>query len=461
MRAGAVSLRSRLLVLMLIPLLLVTAALGTWRVVETNRLAADLFDRTLLSTALAIARDVTIHDGDALSADTLGLLTETSGGQIFYHVRGPDGSFITGYATPPVGGVAEYPRLKAVTDEQPTIFSGVYRGAPVRVVQIRDNVNMGWVSGEVVVSVWQELGARRTFASVILTQTIIVQALLLLTVGVLSWFGLRFALRPLTDLEDAIERRHGDDLTPIRRAVPMEVRGIVATLNQLLDRVSRRISSKDQFISNAAHQLRNPIAGVVSLAQTLRGQDTAGPGDERIEALVTASQHLSRLSNQLLSFERTRDLGALPDDAGIHDLNDLAAEVIERSAPDLLRQGHGMTFEKGPPMPVRCVPILIQEVLQNLLDNAAKHGKRADLSIIVSLVAEPHGNVLRVTDDGVGLSPEDQTRAFARFSQIEPGSGSGLGLSIADMICRRHGGRLVIEDVAKGTSIAAIFPPAA
>lgn len=102
MMPPAQSLRTRLLVAVVFPLLLVTLAVGTWRVVETNRMAADLFDRTLLSVALSITRDFGIRDGEALSPETVRLLTETSGGQIFYHVMGPDGSFVTGYATPPI-----------------------------------------------------------------------------------------------------------------------------------------------------------------------------------------------------------------------------------------------------------------------------------------------------------------------------------------------------------------------
>ena len=249
-----------------------------------------------------------------------------------------------------------------------------------------------------------------------------------------------------------------DRLKPITRSVPQEIQGVVSTLNHLLDRISRRISSKDQFLSNAAHQLRTPIAGVLSLAQSLETETRAEPTGERVTALISASKHLSRLSNQLLSFERNRELGKLLPDAEIHDLNTLAIEVIERSAPALLRQGYDVNFERGPHAPIQCEPILVQEVLQNLLDNAAKHGGRTDLVITVEVSVEANNCVLRVIDTGVGLKPSESVHAFSRFSQVRPGVGSGLGLSIAQIICRNHGGKLKIEDCAAGTSIAAIFP---
>ncbi len=454
----AVSLRSRLLLVMLAPLLCISLALGTWRVIETNRITADLFDRTLLSAGLSIARDFGVREGEALSTDTLQLLRETSGGRIFYHVKGPDGSFVTGYATPPVNPTRAGAQPQPILSETANIYSGIYRGAPVRVVRLTETVDMGWVQGDLVISVWQDLSARNSFAWQIVRQTIIILALLLLTVLGLTWFGLRLALRPLTDLEAAIAQRGAKDLSPIKRSVPVEVTGIVATFNQLLDRISRRISSKDEFISNAAHQLRNPIAGVLSLTQSLERQVHTDQQRERVAALMAASQHLSRLSNQLLSFERNRELGQLSDTAEVQDLNVLALEVIERAAPDLLRKGFEVSFEKGPEALIKCQPILVQEILQNLIDNAVQHGGKPDLNIIISVECTATEAILRVRDDGVGMRPKDRLQAFARFSQVRPGAGSGLGLAIADKICTNHRGALQIDDVPAGTSIAAHFP---
>jgi len=458
MKRAAISLRARLLCVMLVPLFGISVALGVWRIVETNRLAEDLFDRTLLSVGLSIAKDVEIRDGEALSNDTLRLLTETSGGRVFYHVKGPDGSFVTGYATPPINPDAGTPELGALLPERADIYSGTYRGNSVRVVQLNEPVDLGWIEGDFVISVWQNLTARQDFAWGIVRQTITVLGLILLSVLGATWFGLRLALRPLTNLEAAIAQRGANELTPIKRSVPQEVDGIVSTLNHLLDRISRRISSKDQFLSNAAHQLRTPIAGVLSLAQSVQAEPHVEEQKERVKALVLASKHLSRLSNQLLSFERNRELGKLSDNAGKHDLNALAVEVIERSAPALLRQGFDVSFERGPVTRIRCEPILVQEVLQNLIDNASKHGGRPDLEISVSVSRDARGAVLRVKDTGIGLEPSDSVIAFSRFSQVRPSTGSGLGLSIAQIICDNHGGSLEIEEVPTGTSIAAVFP---
>ncbi|PTX53870.1 two-component system sensor histidine kinase TctE [Litoreibacter ponti] len=443
---------------MLTPLFLISLALGLWRVIETNRLAEGLFDRTLLSVGQAIARDFAIRDGEALSNETLRLLTETSEGKIFYHVKGPDGSFVTGYATPPVNPSIEPETVDTVLSRPAKIYSGVYRDVPVRVLQLSEPVDMGWVAGDFVISVWQELEARNAFVRGIVRQTVTVLALLVLTVLVVTWFGLRLALRPLTNLEAAIARRDVGDLSPIKRSVPQEVTGIVATLNLLLDRISRRISSKDQFISNAAHQLRNPIAGVVSLTQSLEVDGAAPKQLERITALRSASQHLSRLSNQLLSFERNRELGQLSDHAKPFEVNALAAEVLERSAPDLLRRGVQINFDRGPDMWIRCEPLLVQEVLQNLIDNAVQHAGAPELEITISVLQREERAVVRVKDNGRGLWGDDALHALARFSQVTPSAGSGLGLAIARKICANHNGGLEIEAAPEGASVVAWFP---
>lgn len=95
------SLRLRLTLIILLPLLLIGIIVGLWQVDRTKATAQDLFDRSLLITALAIVGDVTRSGGDALSLETRDLLGDTSGGAVFYHVYAPDGVFVTGYALPP------------------------------------------------------------------------------------------------------------------------------------------------------------------------------------------------------------------------------------------------------------------------------------------------------------------------------------------------------------------------
>ena len=96
------SLRARLTLIILPPLLVISLVAAAWQFDTTTDRAENIFDRGLLSAALAISRDVALSDGDAISPSRQRLLNDTSGGPIFYHVYAPDGVFVTGYSTPPV-----------------------------------------------------------------------------------------------------------------------------------------------------------------------------------------------------------------------------------------------------------------------------------------------------------------------------------------------------------------------
>ncbi len=263
------SLRLRLTAIILVPLVTLASLAGLWQLGNARATAADVFNRSLLSAALAVANDVAISGGDALSPDTRDILDSTSGGPVFYHVYAPDGVIVAGYATPPVGiprPVSEIAR--------PTYFDAIYFGRDVSGVRLQTRTEIEGFAGIFTTTVWQDRSVRSAFVQDLVLRSFIVIAGLITTLGLIVWFGIRLGLRPLTDLEEAIEARSGDELSPIRRAVPLEVEGIVATLNRLFAQVSKSMTAQSEFIANAAHQLRNPIAGVLSLAEAVERAPT-------------------------------------------------------------------------------------------------------------------------------------------------------------------------------------------
>ncbi len=451
MMHAATSLRLRLLLLFVVPLVLLSAILGTWRVIELNRLSTGVFDRTLLSTAIAISRDVVVYDGDLLGPTTRTLLSETAGGTIFYHVNGPDGSFATGYAYPPVA-----PQGAVATPEEPVFYTAQYKGEDVRVVRLRSRVDLGWISGFSTVSVWQELAARETFFKRLASRTGAVIGLLVLAVAGIAWFGVRFGLRPLTDLEDAIERRSPNDLSLIRRAVPPEVGGIVRRTNALFSQVSDVMTAQSTFISDAAHQLRNPIAGILSLAEASRAAATTPEQIERSDALLASARHASRLANQLLTYERVE--GSPPDMTEQIDLTQIASDVIERCGEMMVAKGVDFEFAENGPAPIHGDAILLSEAVQNLVDNAVTHNDPDGLSLRIETTRNGSECMVTVADSGAGIASDDWARARARFSQLRPGPGSGLGLAIADAICAGHGGEMRLDPMEQGTRITLAFP---
>ena len=127
------SLRIRLLVLILVPLFL-TASIGlAWQYIKSTQLAEEVFDQKLSIMALAIYRDLLVTNGERLSPATKALFEEAADSQFFYHVRGPDGGFITGYSPPPLR-----PLNLDLTLNTPTLFTSSHRGQTVQVVQLME-----------------------------------------------------------------------------------------------------------------------------------------------------------------------------------------------------------------------------------------------------------------------------------------------------------------------------------
>ncbi|MEO0380242.1 MAG: sensor histidine kinase [Pseudomonadota bacterium] len=447
------SLRARLILIILLPLLVIALVTAVWQFQNTTTRAAGIFDRGLLSAALAISRDVAVSDGDALSPATRALVNDTSGGELFYHVFAPDGVFVTGYSTPPI-----LPPSAPQTLTEPFFFNGQYQGEPVRVLRFQDVTVVSGIAGVFNITVWQSAQVRSSFVRDVISRSFGVIALLVLSVAVVVWFGVGLGLRPLLDLERAIAKRTPTELEPIRRAVPIEAQGLVHTLNSLLDRISRRISSKDEFISNAAHQLRNPVAGVLALAEAVQNAPSPKAAKARSAELVDAAREASTLTNRLLSFERASGMD-MRQSGDVLDFAALIQQVGQTYTAANGARAATLSYDlPDRPVRVRGETVMLHEAILNLLSNATAHGG-PDMSAIELTLATGGGvTVLDVRDNGVGIPADKRVAALSRFAQAGGGPGSGLGLPIALRVMENHGGHLEILDHAKGALIRITLP---
>ncbi|MBF9044759.1 sensor histidine kinase [Rhodobacterales bacterium HKCCE4037] len=445
------SLRLRLTLIILVPLLLISAAVAVWATRDAQARAADRFDRSLLVTALGISRDTAISGGDALSQETRDLLRNTSGGPVFYHVYAPDGVFVTGYATPPVP-----PRIEPA--EGAVFFDSVHLGRPVRAVRLTDSMLIDGLSGDFTFTVWQDLALRDGFVRSLSQRTYVVMTTLIAAVGLIVWFGVRFGLRPLLDLEQAIEQRSSTDLTPISRPIPDEVQGIVGRLNALLSELAATMQAKDRFISDAAHQLRNPIAGVLALSEAVMASKTEDDFRTRSADLTEAAAHAARLTEDLLAFERARSAPStesLPED----DVHDILVDVVTRLQRDASAANVILTLtgETGPIF-TRADRTLLGQAIENLIRNALAHGGNGLKKVTVTLEASDEELVICIADDGKGLSPDEYATALSRFGQVTASEGSGLGLPIAEAVAEAHGGELRLSDGNPGLRVCMVLP---
>ena len=449
------SLRTRLILIILTPLMLISLGLGSLAFSDAQDRANDRFDRSLLSTALAISRDTALSGGDALSTSTRDLLRDTSGGPVFYHVYAPNGFYVTGYATPPVP-----PDPSAIHGQRQVYFYATYRGAPVRVLRFVEPMAIDGLTGNFTFTVWQDISLRDSFVRDSTSRTFGLIAVIIAAVAMIVWFGVRLGLRPLLDLQDAIAQRTPQELHAIKRPVPAEVTGVVQTLNGLLSELRTTLRTKDEFISSAAHQLRNPIAGVLAMSEAVHSAKTMKDVRERTEDLISAARRSSALANNLLAYERARTpkkISELP----IISINPLVEDFIASLSGRADKQGVSLVFERSEEEAnVQADPVLLREGLMNLFDNALVHGGEC-LSIIAAKTLVTERDVLiEVSDNGIGIAHDKVEIAMARFGQVSQSNGTGLGLPISMAVVESFGGDMSVTSMQSGLCVTMRLPRA-
>ena len=227
---------------------------------------------------------------------------------------------------------------------------------------------------------------------------------------------------------------------------------------QLFWETQAALRDRDQFLSIAAHELRTPITGVKGYAQMLlRAQERGTLAPERLtQALQTidrATSRLAALTDDLLDVSRLR-LGELPLQRQRRSLEPIVREVVARAVEGKgLARSPSIAVEPGlPPVPVDAERI--EQVLSNLVENAAKHSP-ADGPIRITLRGNEGGVVVEVADEGIGLPAGAEAVIFEPFGRAANAlarrlPGLGLGLHLCRSIVERHGGRIWARSAGEG-----------
>ena len=232
-------------------------------------------------------------------------------------------------------------------------------------------------------------------------------------------------------------------------AVPRELQPLVRAFNTALARLAEGYDARDRFLTDAAHELRAPIAILEARLEALP------PGDSRMR-LLTDLARLANIAEQLLDLQR---LGRQPDTLGVLDLVALAREVSSDVAPLVLDAGYELAMD-APEHPVRIIGdrLSLSRALTNLIQNAIVHAGGRGL-----IHVEVHdGGVLEVSDQGPGIPEEERARVFTPFYRLQPSSvGTGLGLHLVQEIVARHGGDIRVTDAPGGGARFRIRLPSA
>jgi len=260
---------------------------------------------------------------------------------------------------------------------------------------------------------------------------------------------LSLELRPLKRVAQALQHRAADDARPIAtEKVPGEVLPLVQSLNALFARTQTLLVRERRFTSDAAHELRSPLAALRVQTEVVQlAGDDERVRDNAVKNLTTSIDRATRLVDQLLTLSRLESFTSL-DELSPVDWSALVTQALIEQDAASHRKGIELVLEQhGTPPAKRGNPVLLSMLLRNLLDNAIRYSE-AGSQVRVTLDATG----LTLQDGGPGMTVESLRRLGERFYR-PPGqqqTGSGLGISIVLRIAQLHGIQVDYRNAPEG-----------
>ncbi|GAA6191625.1 sensor histidine kinase N-terminal domain-containing protein [Phaeobacter sp. NW0010-22] len=262
----------------------------------------------------------------------------------------------------------------------------------------------------------------------------------------LSFWATATTIRPLQRLTTSVTKRGPKDLSPVASPVPVEMAALVSSLNRLMGRLDTSLKQSEDFIAEAAHRVRTPLATVRSHAEATLQRVDRDENRQALRAMIRAIDESSRAAGQLLD----------------HAMITFRADHLERSEVDLVDLLHELVLRLTPVADMRDInliitgdrqvivagdSILLQNGIRNLIDNALKYSPaESDITIHVTALPTPQ---IEIRDQGPGFPESDMDKLVSRFSRgdnVKGIIGSGLGLTIAQDVAQAHGGTLTLSN---------------
>jgi len=450
------SLRRRLVVWLFFPGMII-GLLALWDAYDTALGTVNsILDRVLAGSAMAIAEKIELDQSGKLQVDTthihLDMMRPAQQDKTFYKIEAIGGTFISGTKS------LNFPH-SAKTDSQKTTFSDLtYQQSLLRAVAYNNSISSGGTTISYRIIVAETTNARNDQVNKFMTRTGIRFIATLVIAFTTIWVIVGISLRPLDQLQVAISRRNPDELHPIDQDVPLEVEELVDTINSFMHKLDNALDALRNFTGNASHQLRTPMAiiktqlALTSRASTLEeAKNAAKIGDQAVS-------HAERILSQLLLLARVDQANSRRIDTPPINLTQITKQITEQylQMAETHKQDLGFQSLETDCRPIYCRanPMLMEELLRNLVENAIKYSGEGS-EITVRVLSNPGLAILEVEDNGPGIPAELRVQVRARFSRVavpipsSPSktqnaqtSGAGLGLAIVSEIAKLFNGSL-------------------
>ncbi|NYT75383.1 sensor histidine kinase [Alcaligenaceae bacterium] len=453
------------LLVLLIPGTIILLLVDSWSDYQVvSRLTREVYDTALLEPAKVLETSIEFNSDGTLRIDPpfyAQVMLESKAGnrkyfrveEIYPPVPKLGGISALGLENKTLLGMEGLPKPEALPQKEgvPVYYNGMYRNDEVRMVGLWRDLHYEGGHRQILVLVGESLSLRLATQQEAWRQGLFRDARMLIVAVLLVWFSVEWALQPLGRLRREIRAREVENLMPLEvDEVPREIVPLVKAVNHHIGLYRQVLDKEAQFLADASHQLRTPLAIMLTQAQYARREPDILQVRESLDAIVRQLGQTSRLTEQLLSLANASGKIAAPQ--GKVDLNALARDIVLQYLPLAREKNQDLGWADSSASPAK-VLILgseaeLHEAIANLVHNAINHAGTAS-SITVSAGVEGGRAWVSVRDNGVGLDRALRDSVFARFnrgSATDRGEGSGLGLAIALAYAERNRGTIELRD---------------
>ena len=434
------SIRRRLVFLLLMGS--ATLAFLLYFVVQSvaRQAAQESQDNILAASAVSILDGVKLVDGQTdvdMPYSSLSMLDSVTDERVFYAIY-LDANLLTGYP--------ELIKLQTNTAMVPVFSFGTLFDVDVRIVTVKRQIG----KNEVFVSVAQTLNGQIKVLRNISSIALGVGFGFFILSAILAFLIAESTIKPLNRLTMSVSRRGPDELRPVSAPVPSEMVPLVNSLNNFMTRLKLSLQRSEEFIAEAAHRVRTPLAVVRTRTEILLREAKTKKSKAELLEVLNAIDDSSRTAGQLLDHAMVSfRLDNLSEDE--IEVQFLIKDVIDRISP--LYDLKGIQIKNNSIQNCRVIgdSILLQNALHNVLDNALKYCSEND-TITVTVKDISQNCIIEILDSGEGF-PENSallTNRFTRGENTKGIVGSGLGLTIAKDVVEAHGGNITISNTEEG-----------
>lgn len=437
------SLRWRLVIGLLIPLLTLRFISGYINLRDTHAYAVAFEDQALGNLLQGVITSVAENPNDQQLNDIIQvfeIMQKTRDREFFYQIRDSEEMIIAGdrVLTPIAGGEALHFENSARGERQtrsvaitlPTLNNATIQIAN-DIEELQHLINDRW------------------------NQLLTIQALLIGAIILVVHVVITSELRPLDTLRKEILRLRLHDLKHIEAtALPSEIVPMVETLNELFTRLRADIKEQQSFFELASHQLKTPIAGMHNLIEVAQREKIFSTHPELASSIKSCLVRMQNLCEKLLSLLRVTTSSEFLSNKKPINIEELCHDTIISLLPNAEAKSIDLGFQSN--IPATITPIVfanreaLAELLSILVDNAIRYSPNHS-SVTIAIEKKPRVRII-VEDQGSGIPDGEREKVFERFYRVlgVPESGSGLGLAIAREIAHHQNAKIYIENPPQG-----------